>query len=178
MFLKCWRIIQKDFLTKVAGEDTNHRGSQPEVFGKADIVKNFVRFTEKHLCQSLFLTLFRMGEVKKDPLPVFSRVTPTNVESSPKNFLVLFPHWSKISRPYLVPVQSYWTWTKTTLQKKCSFFWSNPYNWGYSFLHRNARVAKLRSLLQYNLSHVIKSHWWSHRHKLWRHNLYFKTLLF
>ena len=36
------------------------------------------------------------------------------------------PHWCKISRSYLVPVPNYWTWTKTTLQKKW-FFWSNPH---------------------------------------------------
>ena len=36
------------------------------------------------------------------------------------------PHWCKISSLYLVPVPNYWTWTKTTGQKK-RFFWSNPY---------------------------------------------------
>ena len=40
--------------------------------------------------------------------------------------LTLLPYWCKISRLYLVPVPNYWTWTKTTLQKKW-FFWSNPY---------------------------------------------------
>ena len=28
------------------------------------------------------------------------------------------PHWCKTSRAYLVPVQNYWAWTKTTPQKR------------------------------------------------------------
>ena len=31
----------------------------------------------------------------------------------------------KILKSFLVPVPSYWTWTKTTLKK--IFFWSYPY---------------------------------------------------
>ena len=40
--------------------------------------------------------------------------------------LVLFPlpHLRKISRSYLVPVLSYWTWTNR-IPKKNRFFWSN-----------------------------------------------------
>ena len=34
-------------------------------------------------------------------------------------------NWCKISRPYLVPISNYSTWTKRTPQKK--IFWSNPY---------------------------------------------------
>ena len=30
------------------------RGSRPEVFCKKDILKNFAKFTGKHLCKSLF----------------------------------------------------------------------------------------------------------------------------
>ena len=40
--------------------------------------------------------------------------------------LTLFPHWCKISSSYLMSVPNYWTWTKTTPQKKW-FFWSNPH---------------------------------------------------
>ena len=40
--------------------------------------------------------------------------------------LTLLPHMCKISKSFLVPVPSYWTWTKTTL-KKIVFFWSYPY---------------------------------------------------
>ena len=36
------------------------------------------------------------------------------------------PHWCKISSPYLVLVPNYWTWTKTTPQKKWCFL-SSPY---------------------------------------------------
>ena len=35
-------------------------------------------------------------------------------------------HWWKISSSYLVSIPNYWTWTRTTPQKK-RFFWSNPY---------------------------------------------------
>ena len=35
-------------------KETNHRSSRPEVFYKKVVFKNFGKFTEKHLCQSLF----------------------------------------------------------------------------------------------------------------------------
>ena len=35
-------------------------------------------------------------------------------------------HWCKISSLYLAPVSNYWTWTKTTSQRK-RYFWWNPY---------------------------------------------------
>ena len=60
--------------------------------------------------------MHRVGQ--KSPPISFSPVTFTNVGLSPQNFLT--------SSLYLVPVPSYWTWTKTTPQKKC-FFWSNLY---------------------------------------------------
>ena len=31
------------------------RSSRPEVFGKKGVIKNFTKFTGKHLCESLFL---------------------------------------------------------------------------------------------------------------------------
>ena len=75
------------------------------------------------------LTLFRM-EGAKSPPTSFSTVTSLNVRIIPKTFwllvLILLPHRCKILSPYLVPVPNYWTWTKTTPQKKW-FFWSNPY---------------------------------------------------
>ena len=42
------------------------------------------------------------------------------------SLLNLLPHCCKTSRPYLVPVPNYWTWTKTTFQKS-QLCWSNPY---------------------------------------------------
>ena len=53
---------------------------------------------------------------------------------SPNTFWLL-TRCCNISDPYLVPVLSYWTWTKTTLQNW--FFWSNPYE--------NSRVTKIWS---------------------------------
>ena len=65
------------------------------------------------------LTLFRTGA--KRTLTSFSLVFSVNVEIIPQNFLTLLTHWCKISRPYLVPVPNYWTWTKTTPQKSVCF---------------------------------------------------------
>ena len=52
--------------------------------------------------------------------------TSTNVKIDPKSLWlivsILFPHWFKILRPYLVPVPNYWTWTKSTPQKKEKVF--------------------------------------------------------
>ena len=35
----------------------NYRSSRPEVFCKKGVLKNFAKFTEKHLCQSLFFNI-------------------------------------------------------------------------------------------------------------------------
>ena len=53
-FLKYWRIIQKSFLTKISKKDSKHGNSCPEVFCTVDFLKNFERFTGKHLCQGFF----------------------------------------------------------------------------------------------------------------------------
>ena len=66
---------------------------------------------------------------KKVPYQFFP-LTLQTCELSQKTFwllvLTILSHWYKIWRPYLVLVPNYWTWTKTTPQKKC-FFGSNPY---------------------------------------------------
>ena len=50
------------------------------------------------------------GGAKRPPI-IFSPVTPTNVEPSPKIFLLLLltllPYWYKILRSYLVSVPNY-----------------------------------------------------------------------
>ena len=75
------------------------------------------------------LTLFRMGEAKRPPTS-FSAVNSANVWISPQIFLTFsfnpLPNWCKISIVYLVLVPNYWTWSKTTPQKK-RLFWSKPY---------------------------------------------------
>ena len=51
----------------------------------------------------------------------FAPLISINVRITPKNFLT-FRHLAylcKISRPYLVPVTNYSTWTKSTPQKMC-----------------------------------------------------------
>ena len=81
----------------------------------------------------LLLQLLDVFLVQKGPpLPLtrFSHVTPTNVWISPQNFLTFsfkpFATLMQIYSSYLVSVPNYWTWTKTTPQKKW-FIWSNGY---------------------------------------------------
>ena len=70
------------------------------------------------------------GGGKKAPYNFFFPVTSTNVGLGPKTFWLLvwtlLPHWCNIASSDLESVPNYWTWTKTTSQKKW-FFWSNPY---------------------------------------------------
>ena len=46
------KMIFENFVT--------HRSSRPEVFCKKDVLRNFTKFTGKHLCQSLFLLKKRL----------------------------------------------------------------------------------------------------------------------
>ena len=67
------------------------------------------------------------------------------------------PHWFKYSSSYLVPVRNYYTWTKTTSQKK-RFFWSNLYKIEIMITyHRNARVTKLWPY--YHIHNIIWIMW-------------------
>ena len=97
-----------------------------DFFNKCEQIVSLLR-TWLHL-QKKSLTLFRV-EDKKTPYQFFL-VTFANVGISTQNFLTIsfstFATLVKISRSYLVPVPTYWTWTKTTSQKKW-FFRYNPY---------------------------------------------------
>ena len=116
-----------------------------------NVVSNHFSTISQYL-KSRTLTLFRTAGgsgVQKNPPTNFSPVASTNIGIRSKTFwsvvLILLPHWSKISRPYLVPVLSYWTWTKSSPEKK-GFFWSNPYKTELVITsHRNVRVTKLWS---------------------------------
>ena len=74
----------------------------------------------------------RGGGRQKAPLPPtsFSPVISTNAKFGPKNFLTFSvnPFDTLVQNFKFVPSASpnYWTWTKTTAQKK-RFFWSNPH---------------------------------------------------
>ena len=101
---------------------------------------------------------------KRSLLPIFP-LTYADVEISPRSFwlsfLTLLPHWFKVSRPHLVPVPNYWTWTKSTPQENCFFFCQILIKLRlWYFIHRNDSVT-LQDL-QCNLSHVIKVCWWYH----------------
>ena len=94
-----------------------------------DIIKKMERKIKAVSSSTFLLTLFRMRGAKKAAPTSFSFVTSAKVGNRPRNwilFLSLLPLLCKISSSYLVPVPNYWTWTKTTPQKK-RFFWSNPY---------------------------------------------------
>ena len=82
-------------------EKNRHKMFRENKFSKQFPSQQFVPFT-------LFKMLREQGEGKK-----FSPVTSTSVWINPKNFLTCFfspfLHWCKFSRPYLVPVPSYWT---------------------------------------------------------------------
>ena len=75
------------------------------------------------------LILFRMGVQKAPSLYQFPPVTSRNLGISLQNVLILvltlFPKLCKTSRPYLVAVPNYWTWTNNTFQKRW-FLRSNP----------------------------------------------------
>ena len=89
----------------------------------------------------LKLTLFRMKRRQKGPPTSFSSVTSSNLGIRPQNFLTFsFNHFAALVQHFkfstnaslkllnlnVMPVSNYWTWTKTTPQKK-RFSWSNPY---------------------------------------------------
>ena len=55
---------------------SSNRSTRPEVFCKKKVLRNFAKFTEKHLCQNLFLIICRplsLNFIKKETLAqVFS----------------------------------------------------------------------------------------------------------
>ena len=123
------------------------------------------------------------GEAKSLPPPTScSPVTSIKVKVSPQNFwllvLILLTHWCKISRSYLVPLPNYWTWTKTTLQKKSAFSGQILIKLKFFIGCWSFQALVTWPHLHYNLSHVIKFHWWRHRQNFWRHKSYFKIPLF
>ena len=54
---KTWRLMFTEVLMLNIGgwKKTYHRSSRPKVFCEKGVFRNFVKFTGKHLCQSLFL---------------------------------------------------------------------------------------------------------------------------
>ena len=87
----------------------------------------------------------------------FGKAEKPTIETFWLLVLILLPHWCKISRPYLLPVPNYWTWTKTTPQKKCSF-WSNPYK-------IEVMITSLIEMLEWpNFDHMTSSTVWHESH--------------
>ena len=54
---KTWRLVFTEVLMLNIGgwKKTYHRSCRPKVFCEKGVFRNFVKFTGKHLCQSLFL---------------------------------------------------------------------------------------------------------------------------
>ena len=111
----------------------------------------------KHL-----LTLYRIGGSRKTPYQFFPCNLYKRRNKPPKHSdLWFWPYWSKIWRPYLMPVLNFWTSTlKTDHPSKNWSFWSNPYKIEVmtTFLIKFYRCQTLVTWqhLQCNLSDVIK----------------------
>ena len=79
---------------KKAEGNSNYRSSRPEVFYKKDVLRNFAKFTEKHLCQSLFFNKETLAqvfscvfcEISKN---IFSHRTPVGAAS----VIIKYPRW-------------------------------------------------------------------------------------
>ena len=62
--------------SQATGHETiTNRSSRPEVFCEKDVLRNFVKFTGRHLCQSLFLNKVEVlcNFIKETLAQVFSR---------------------------------------------------------------------------------------------------------
>ena len=44
----------ESFFNQISEKDLKHKGSRLKVYRKVNVLKNFVRFTGKQLCQTLF----------------------------------------------------------------------------------------------------------------------------
>ena len=126
---------------------------------------------------------------QKVPRTSFSPVTSTDVSISAKNFWLLLwnllLNYCKMSMPYLQPGSNYWTWTKSSSQKK---IFSGHIEKIYKIeVMITSLIEKLEfahitlvtwTHLQYSFNHVINFFWWYLGQKLWHHNLHFKILYF
>ena len=121
------------------------------------------------------LLLFWMGEKARPPLPYqFFPSTSTNVGVSPKNFMTFscfnptLSHWYKVSRPCLVPIPNYWTWTKRTPEKLVFFTKSLWYN--FSHVKKLTNCGRMTTSTIWLESHneILLVISWT---KLWHHNI-------
>ena len=133
------------------------------------------------------LTLFRMGLGPPTLAKSFSPVTSTNVEISPKNFLIFSfsPFATQVLIFKAIPSASPKLLNLNQDQSsKKWFFWSNPY------IIEVMITSLIEMLLKWNfvcmtafdLSHVIICFWSENgrenSQKIWFHNLFFKITLF
>ena len=98
--------------TDICKDPSDYRSSRPEVFCKKSILRNFAKFTGKHLCQSLFFNKKRLWHwcfpakfVKFLRTPFFTEhlwwLPLQSVLNGQHKWVInlIFPlHWSKISQ--------------------------------------------------------------------------------
>ena len=100
------------------------------------LIKRFLYMTKKSRTKELStLVRIRWGQNSLS-YQFFPPVTFKNI--------TLLSHWCKISRPYVVPIPNYLTWTKHTPPKNIFFPAQTLVSYD-NFFHRNARVTKFRS---------------------------------
>ena len=71
----------------------NIRSSRPEVFCKKDVLRNFAKFTGKHLCQSLFynkVASLRPAIVHRTPVVAASETFSLSVSLSLSLYIYIF----------------------------------------------------------------------------------------
>ena len=72
----------------------NDRSSRPEVFCKKIVLRNFTKFTGKHLCQSLFIKSEACNFIKKETL---AQVCPCEFCEISKNTFFIEHLWATAS---------------------------------------------------------------------------------
>ena len=87
----------------------NTRSSHPEVFLSKDVLKNFAKFTDKHLCRSLFLMKLQAGNLKLSE-------TATGDVLWKKVFLKRCTDVSE--HPFIDPLQNRCSWIIHKLHRK------------------------------------------------------------
>ena len=91
---------------------TNVRSSLLELFCKKGVLRNFAKFTEKHLCQSLFFNIIaglRPATLLKNWL--WHRCFPVNLSKFLRTpFFIEHLRWLLLQcSPFLQPSRKFWT---------------------------------------------------------------------
>ena len=92
------------------------RSNRPEVFCEKGVLRNFGKFTGKHLCQNLFLIKLQACEFSEISKNTFFYRTPP-VAASVYSLLVIFNlaygqlyHWQSLIVSHNLPILSFYNW--------------------------------------------------------------------